>query len=223
MKSFDDWVSALKSLQYNTIGQAHFAVLDKLLKWPAKNLFPVVDLLRVVILTRPGAKHYAEEITRGRDILADLLSILKENKSDAVLNMLFIRFAANIFVHDAFIGLKHANDLVEIVQLHKKSDNKNIQNAVATLILNLTVQFRTKQDTIQDALIVAISDMLAVAVDHDQIYRLLVAAGTLLDGNTHLKKRAVQCKLRDYAQQHTSSPTPKVHGVAFQLRKVLVE
>jgi phospholipase A-2-activating protein len=224
LKLFNDWISALKSLQYNGITASHFAILDqKLLKWPAKNLFPVIDLMRLIILTPVGAKHYAQEVTKGRDILRELLDIVQQNKADNILNMLFIRFAANIFVHNAFIGLKHASELVDIVNQYKKTDNKNIQNAVITLVLNLCVQFRMKQDPIQDTLLGALADLFEVVVDHEMVYRLLVAAGTLLEGNLHLLNTAMRVKIDEYAQQHISSPTGKVHGAAFRLKQLFAE
>jgi phospholipase A-2-activating protein len=222
-----DWVDSIKTLDYKKITANHFTIIDrKLLKWPHKNLFPVIDLLRLIVLTPPGAKHYAQEFTEHNyDIMAEMLSIVKQNYSDNVLNMLFMRFAANMLVHNSSIALRHVTDLNRLITSFAKSDNKNIQMSLATLLLNLCVHYRARTGPeaaqVQDTLLANIATMLSIAIDHALIYRLLVAAGTLLDGSTlELRKKAEQYKIVDFAQQHTSSPTPQVHGVAFRLRSL---
>jgi len=222
-KLFSDWIDSLKSLNYSKISTAHLQILDnKLLKWPHKQLFPVIDLLRLVILTPPGAQYYAQEYSnKGRDIMKELLALIEQNRSDNVLVMLFMRFAANMFIHDAAIALRHASELLNIVLSFSKTDNKNIQLSAGTLVLNLCVHYRGKHDSsIQESLLTCLSNMLSVAIDHTLIYRLLIAAGTLLDGSSfELRQQAAEkYKIAEYAQQHTSSPTPQVHGAAFRLK-----
>jgi hypothetical protein len=128
-------------------------------------------------------------------------------------------------VHNSSIALRHVTDLNRLITSFAKSDNKNIQMSLATLLLNLCVHYRARTGPeaaqVQDTLLANIATMLSIAIDHALIYRLLVAAGTLLDGSTlELRKKAEQYKIVDFAQQHTSSPTPQVHGVAFRLRSL---
>jgi len=218
---FNSLITAIKTSNFSGVTDAHFSLLDdKLLKWPLQQLFPIMDLMRLVILTPVGSRHYAQQLqTNNRDILSDLLTVMKQAASNNVLNMLFMRFAANIFIHNADIAARHYNDLVMVAKSFSKSQDKNIQTSSTTLVLNLAAQKRSAQES-EELLLSAISEMLTVIVDHSLIYRLLVAAGTLLKHSPALVQRASTYNLPQLVQQFTTSPTPQVHGVAFQLKQL---
>ncbi|CAH1448867.1 unnamed protein product [Lactuca virosa] len=162
--------------------QRHPRLLSKLLKsWPLSMMFPVIDILRMVILHPDGSsvlKHVIDE----NDIFMDLIKKVTNNPLPPNL-LTSIRAVVNLFKNSSFHIWLH-NHRVEIFDAFAScysSPNKNVQISYYTLVLNYDVLLIEKKDeegqshVLSAALEIAEGETLEV----DAKYRALVAIGSL--------------------------------------------
>jgi hypothetical protein len=122
--------------------------LGKLAKWPADQIFPVLDIFRLLVLNSGTARLLA----------ADAGPLLPENEglggmiarglssSVAGSRMVALRLACNCMIQQSLRTwlLKQGNKLLDLVADCSATDNKPFRVALATTLLNLAVGLHLK-------------------------------------------------------------------------------
>ncbi|XP_071729987.1 uncharacterized protein [Rutidosis leptorrhynchoides] len=199
------------------------SLLFKLLKsWPLSMMFPVIDILRMVVLHPDGStvlKHANDE----KDILIELIQ--KVTSSPLPPNLLTsIRVLVNLFKNsDYHLWLR--NRRVEIFDAFANchsSPNKNLQVSYSTLVLNYAVLLVEKKDEEGQAhvLTAALEIAEGETLELDAKYRALVAIGSLmLEGA--VKKIALDFEVGGIAKIAKASKDTKVAEVGTDIEALV--
>jgi len=156
-------------------------VVKRLLQWPPPNLLPVLDLLRLLFVHTHAAETLAS--LKFTPSIFEILYTIASDSSFPTNSMLALRTFANIFKIQGARRLVEFNQLqlLSLLQSTSISDNKNIAHASATILLNLSVSYRTQPNA--EGLVQALSILRAVfaqaTLPPDVLLRAVIAAGTL--------------------------------------------
>ena len=110
------------------------ALISALLRWPAENLFPVLDVCRVAVLSRWSAAFVQSSN------LSDKFRMI--GRLSSVPNLLTAtRFAANLFAHSGSKEwlLSNSSIILESLSNSVAINNRNLAIALASLVLNASV------------------------------------------------------------------------------------
>jgi len=159
--------------------------LVTLLKWPDAQVFPALDLLRSSLLN-PGSQAILLEKSFLDQLFSSCLKHV-DKTSPPPCQMLALRALSNLFsCQQGELLLRTYRESV-ISRVFEQlfpivGDNKNIQIAAATLLLNFAVSVNKKfDDETQVQLLSALSiNFLTFIMDWEARFRTLVAIGTLL-------------------------------------------
>lgn len=141
-----------------------------------ENLFPVLDMMRLAVCDANASSQL---------ITPDVINLIIQNINVPPANQLMsIRILSNMLIHGYGRGLIETcmpNVLVAISTTKKGS--ANLQIAIATLFLNLTIAQTNYADQNQCQLITeSIIDFLLWNADPEALYRIYRALGNLLNG-----------------------------------------
>eukprot|EP01134_Creolimax_fragrantissima_P006260 CFRG6260T1 len=162
-------------------------VLRKMLGWPEKYQFPVMDVLRLLVLTNGGAKIVAKE-----RVFTSAVHILGKPVELAANTFMAARLLANSFerIESRGFCLEKIETLVGVIRPLLDHENRNIRLACVTIILNYGVAM-TKNDTPKDTeairqCLTLLNQVLVAGKDPEIVLRALVSLGTFtsLDSNT---------------------------------------
>ncbi|TRY63728.1 hypothetical protein TCAL_07145 [Tigriopus californicus] len=165
------------------------ASLMKALRWPKDLAFPALDILRLAI-TNPSVNPVLLEDV----VLNDLLSLMLANmKSEMPINcqMLAMRTLVNMFSvpKGERVMLQCRDSIITRLLTLFPSENKNIQVAMATLILNYAVAGYLNRD--EECQVQCISSLTMLFLDgisdFEARFRTLVAIGTLMGDQNNAK------------------------------------
>lgn len=148
--------------------------MRKLLHWPIENLFPVLDIIRMVV---------CDSNICSKLVSPDVLNQIIQNIGLPPANQLMsIRALSNMLCHEFGRGLIDtclANVSVAISTIRKGSSN--LQIAISTLLLNLTVsQINNPNENQCQQITESIIDFLMWNADPEALYRSYRAIGNLL-------------------------------------------
>lgn len=144
-------------------------------------VFPVLDVLRLAILNKNVMDHLFQQQES-----AALLSNLLQHLSTAgpVANkMLVLRILTNAFKHAVgeAVLLAQRDTVVASALECAKVMNKNVQIALASLLLNYSVAFRKKSDLEGQSQCLSTLGVIAQSeLDPEAAFRWLVCLGTLV-------------------------------------------
>ncbi|XP_050232267.1 uncharacterized protein LOC126680979 isoform X2 [Mercurialis annua] len=114
------------------------ALVVKLIKsWPVSMIFPVVDILRMIVLHPDGTSVLLKHIKDGNDILLELIEKVTANSPLAPNLLTSIRVITNLFKNSGFHSwlLGHRSEILDAFSSCSSSPNKNLQLSYSTLIL----------------------------------------------------------------------------------------
>merc|ERR1711971_41810 len=179
--------------------------LTTLLSWPAANIFPVLDLVRAVLLC-PATQDLLLE----KDILDKVFSACLEQvdkEAPAPAQMLALRTLSNMFATLKGEQLLRTYRDSVLTRIFEKlfpiaDDNKNIQIAAATLALNYSVSIhRQMDDEAQVQLLSALCiNFFTFMSDWEARFRTLVATGTMLTSSPEAIDYARTLEAKDGAR-----------------------
>lgn len=159
--------------------------LNTLLTWPDAQVFPALDLLRASLLNPASHAIILEKSTLDQIFSSCLKHVDKD--SPAPCQMLALRALCNMFSFTQGEQLLRTYRESVIARVFEQlfpivGDNKNIQIAAATLLLNYAVSVSKKfDDETQVQLLSALSiNFLTFINDWEARFRTVVAIGTLL-------------------------------------------
>ncbi|XP_066598418.1 phospholipase A-2-activating protein [Prorops nasuta] len=156
-------------------------ILEKLLNWPDNKLYPVLDMVRLLILRK--------EVN---DLLCtdDLVKICQKNiKPDALPSnqMLSFRLIANMICHEngERLALNSKDETLKALLEFNSLGAKSNQIALSTYLLNLVIALNKHNDVpgktrALNVLIV----LLPLFKESEALFRILVALGTLIAGTS---------------------------------------
>jgi hypothetical protein len=159
------------------------AALATMLTWPDQQLFPALDLARVVLLC-PVTQHLLFE----KDILDNIFTVCLQQvgKEEPAAHVLALHCLVNMFSSIKGEELLRNNTdsiLTNIMGILPISEgNRNIQIAAATLALNYAVSIHRKKDKeIETQLLtIIVINFFTFISDYEARFLTLVAAGTML-------------------------------------------
>lgn len=178
--------------------------LDRLLKWPHDIIFPVLDVLRLAIRNAVVNQHYCG-LHAGDGFVKYLMEFLEKDCS-GVHQMLCLRILFNMVGQPSgeALALQHRNVVLETALQLLPTDNKNVQIAFATLLLNYAVLLLNRNDfEAKCQCLSAAANALGLVNEREAQFRLLVAIGTLVwnDADSLAVARSLEmsssiCKLK---------------------------
>jgi len=149
-------------------------LIDNLLSWPKEDVFPIIDLVRL-LPTFDGS------------IIERVLKIGFEKEPTIVLKMLTFRFLCNVF--GKFKGIEEP---MEKILAQITEGNTNFRLAYSTLLINYSALF-CKQDVDKTVLFDKIISLLKEEKEKEVCEKLLIALGTLTHNNLEGKKKVLDC------------------------------
>ncbi|NWX92594.1 PLAP protein, partial [Nothoprocta ornata] len=184
--------------------------LWKAVNWPEDIVFPALDILRLSIRHPVVNENFCSE----KDHVQFIILLLKflNPKGKQANQLLALRALCNCFVSQAGQKLmmqQRDEIMTQAIEL-KSGGNKNIHIALATLTLNYAVCLHKVSNIEGKAQCLSvISTVMEVVQDLEAVFRLLVALGTLISGDTNAvqlaKSLGVDSQIKKYAS--VSEPT----------------
>uniref|UniRef100_A0A672PW60 Phospholipase A-2-activating protein-like n=1 Tax=Sinocyclocheilus grahami TaxID=75366 RepID=A0A672PW60_SINGR len=197
-------VTDLKSQEQPTAEQIN--VLWRTSHWPEDIVFPVLDILRLAV-RHPEVNAQLCGGTEGASLCNHLLGLMSPESRPAN-QMLALRILCNCFSgsHGRALLLGHRDTVLSRAGDLRVVSNKNIHVALATLVLNYAGRLYGQPTEIEakaQCLSVA-STALEVVHDKEAVFRLLVALGTTVAGDSTAKDLArslgVNSQISKYAR-----------------------
>ncbi|KAK3261701.1 hypothetical protein CYMTET_29398, partial [Cymbomonas tetramitiformis] len=197
------------------------AVVVKMLAWPAAQLFPVLDLARMLVLN-PAA---AQSLT-GDGAAALRTAITTAAAPPAANQLTALRFLANCASQDASQHWLLANrpEVLDMFTECSSSSNKNVRLALGNLLVNIAVMTKQAADSEGKVQCLSAAVQLLESVDTDDveaIFRGFVAAGTAMHADAQLLELGRDMGLADKARAFASCPTAKVADCSKEILAIL--
>ncbi|KAK9001372.1 hypothetical protein V6N11_083157 [Hibiscus sabdariffa] len=168
----------------STFADVDIALLLKMLKsWPLAMIFPVIDIVRMIVLHPDGATVLLRHV-EVNDVVMEMITKVTTEPAIPANLLTSIRAVTNFFKNSSYYGWlqKHRSDILDAFSSCLASPNKNLQLAYSTLILNYSVLLIERKDeegqshVLSAALEIAEQENLEV----DSRFRALVAIGSLM-------------------------------------------
>ncbi|CAN6555068.1 unnamed protein product [Malus baccata var. baccata] len=201
--------------------EVDIALLVRLLKsWPVAMLFPVIDIMRMIVLHPDGATRLLQHLEAENDLLMELIRKVATNPPLPANLLTSVRAVTNLFKNSCYYNWlqKHRTEILDVYSSCYSSPNKNLQLSYATLILNYAVLLTEKKD--QEGQSQVLSSALQIAeeenLDADAKFRALVAIGSLmLEG--FVKKIAIDFDVENIAKIAKASKETKIAEVGADI------
>ncbi|XP_042494944.1 phospholipase A-2-activating protein [Macadamia integrifolia] len=204
---------------------ADIALLLKLLKsWPVALMFPVIDILRMVILHPDGADLLFMHTKDQNDVLVEIIKKVTVIPPLPANILTAIRAVTNLFKHSCFYPWLqiHRSEVLDAFSGCCSSSNKNIQLSFSTLVLNYAVLLIDKKD--QEGQSHVLSAALEIAEeknqDVDSKFRVLVAIGSLMLEDS-MKRIAMDFDVQSIAKIAKDSKEAKIAEIGADIELLL--
>ncbi|VFQ67870.1 unnamed protein product [Cuscuta campestris] len=201
------------------------ALVLRLLKmWPLSMLFPVIDILRMLILHPDGANNLLKQLNSDNDTLVELVKKVTVNPPLPANLLTSIRAVTNLFKNPSFCDwlLKHRGEILNAFSSCYLTTNKNVQLSYSTLVLNYAVLLIEKKD--EEGQSQVLSAALEIAeeesIDTDSKFRALVAIGSLMLEGV-VGKIALDLEVENIAKAARASMDTKMAEVGADLELII--
>ncbi|THG16567.1 hypothetical protein TEA_028782 [Camellia sinensis var. sinensis] len=200
-------------------------LLLKLLKsWPLAMMFPVIDILRMIILHPDGATRLLKHVDDKNDVLMEMVKNVTTSPALPANLLTSTRAVTNLFKTSCYYQwlLKHRSEILDAFSSCCSSSNKNVQVSYATLILNYAVLLIENKD--QEGQSQVLSAALEIAEEEnlevDPKFRALVAIGSLmLEGL--VRKIAVDFDVENIAKTAKAFKDTKIAEVGADIELII--
>ncbi|GER50394.1 transducin family protein / WD-40 repeat family protein [Striga asiatica] len=132
-----------------TFSDVDVALLLKLLNtWPVAMLFPVVDVVRMIVLHPDGAGKLLQHVKGENDTIVELIRKVAANPPLPANLLTSLRALTNLFKNTSYNDwlLAHRVEILDAFSSCWSSTNKNVQLSYATLLINYAVLLVEKKD-----------------------------------------------------------------------------
>ncbi|KAA0031249.1 phospholipase A-2-activating protein [Cucumis melo var. makuwa] len=202
-------------------------LLNLLRSWPRESLFPVIDMLRMIVLHPDGAILLLKFIDSD-GILLELIQKVTMAPVIAANILTSIRLIANLFKNSGYYNWlqKHRSEILDAFSSCYSSANKAVQLSFSTLILNFSVLLIDEKDL--DGQGQVLSAALEIAeeenLEADSKFRALVAIGSLMvEGGDDIKRTALDFDVESIAQKAKTSKDAKIAEVGADIELLIKE
>lgn len=208
LKEFNEKVGAenqlstaeLDSLQTLMEGKdvtdVHISNVSKVLDWPTEFIFPGLDVLRVAIRNQKVCDHVCSQ----PGFLERQVLFLAPS-SPVPTQLLALRILANCFKQASGQRLLLAERETVITEALncRLTPNKNVQVALATLLLNYSVclQDMVDEEAGYSQCLLAVASVMENPLDPEAEFRLLVCLGTLICNDKSTRELAKSLELQN--------------------------
>ncbi|KAK2665260.1 hypothetical protein Ddye_003834 [Dipteronia dyeriana] len=205
----------------SSFADVDISLLLKLLKtWPLSMIFPVIDVLRMIILHPDGARLLFKLVENENDVLMEMIKKVTTNPAIPANLLTSIRAVSNLFKNSNNHNWlqKNRSEILDAFSSCYSSPNKNLQLSYTTLILNFAVLLIEKKD--EEGQSQVLSAALEIAeeekIEADSKYRALVAIGSLmLEGL--VKRIAIDFDVGNIAKMAKASKETKIAEVGADI------
>ncbi|XP_028776282.1 phospholipase A-2-activating protein [Neltuma alba] len=169
----------------STFAEADIALLLKLLRsWPIAMLFPVIDIIRMMVLHPDGANLFLKHLEAENDILLEFIKKATTNPTIPANLLTSVRAVTNLFKNSAYHSWlqKHRSMIIDAFSSCSSSANKNLKLSYSTLLLNYVVLLIEMKDLEGQSQVLSASLEIIEDenVDVDSKFRAFVAVGSLV-------------------------------------------
>ncbi|KAL6497749.1 hypothetical protein OROHE_026988 [Orobanche hederae] len=169
----------------STFSDVDVVLLLKLLcAWPVAMLFPVVDVVRMIVLHPDGTVKLLQHVKAENDIIVELIRKVTASPPLPANLLTTLRAVINLFRNACYNEwlLIHRAEILDVFSSCWSSSNKNVQISYATLLLNYAVLLIEKKDEEGQSQVLSAALEMAEeeTVDSDSRFRALVAIGSLM-------------------------------------------
>ncbi|CAI7880624.1 unnamed protein product [Closterium sp. NIES-54] len=218
LEQLNGLVSVLKDTSHyhsSSFAPNHYALLSSLLStWPAANLFPVLDLLRMMLLHPSGAAWFAVNASGPDGMLIACMRRAAAEPPTPANHLTGVRVAVNAFGLPAMHQWprKHRAEVLDLFAPCVSSSNKNVRLALATLLLNFAVLLvdgaaakgEDQEEGQVQTLSAAFELAAALEADPEVRYRALLAIATLMHSGV-VRETAVEMGAAEVVQAAAAS------------------
>jgi thioredoxin 1 len=175
------------SYHSSSFTKEEFSVLLTMLRWPIKDRFPALDIIRLIIIHHQASEYFSDACNKNtEDNVFDILlgSLLDEKVTENMPNSLMIwRFFANCFRHTKLRSCIVASlDIIveNSFPIFQKQTNLNVRVAIATTLLNACIAARETKDSQLKCKIAKVLVQIANIdkIDPTVLLRALLGIGT---------------------------------------------
>eukprot|EP00252_Welwitschia_mirabilis_P020798 TRINITY_DN5175_c0_g1_i1.p1 TRINITY_DN5175_c0_g1~~TRINITY_DN5175_c0_g1_i1.p1 ORF type:complete len:778 (+),score=142.56 TRINITY_DN5175_c0_g1_i1:80-2413(+) len=217
-------VAVLKDTSHyhsTTFGEMDMKIVMKMLiSWPVEMLFPVLDLVKMIVLHPHGASMFSSFTQGENDLLMNTVRRVTSPPIQPSNQLTCLRLLVNTFKHSCFKAwlTKHRSDILDIFSDCCSSSNKNIRLGFSTLILNYSVLLSNSGDKEGQLQVLSASMEMADSTeqDSDVRFRALVALGSLMHDNL-VKKQAIDLDVESIIKSAAHSQDKRVAEIGEDL------
>ncbi|CAF4739847.1 unnamed protein product, partial [Rotaria sp. Silwood2] len=162
-------------------------LLFQLFKWPVDKIFPILDIIRLIILNPDICKYLFENDTKSNEFISQLFIYLQPEQSA---NTMFIfRTLTNLFSND--LGekymIKNRNSILAKTLICLPLTKRNTQIALTNVFLNYCIYaYRSNDQRLSDYLYECYKEFVDIQFESDGVKRLILGLGTLFCTNADL-------------------------------------
>mmetsp|Transcript_16158 Transcript_16158/g.48409 ORF Transcript_16158/g.48409 Transcript_16158/m.48409 type:complete len:789 (+) Transcript_16158:141-2507(+) len=197
-------------------------LLLKLLSWPAAQLFPIMDVARLLALQPEFASALAQASSQpGAGVGAALAAAMAEPQT-AFNQQTALRLACNAFVQPSLRTwiATQVSSLLDGFAPALTAPSKAVRLAAATLLLNASILNDSELNMqVLSGLLEVLSN--PTETDAETQYRAIVAVGTLVHGDSTMRTTAVDIGLKDNINQRQSTAVGKIAEAAQDVLHLL--
>ncbi|XP_048360052.1 phospholipase A-2-activating protein [Sphaerodactylus townsendi] len=209
INNLEKMLSIACSTSMETPSAQQLQALLKAISWPTDIVFPALDILRLAVRNPSVSENFCSE-KDGIQFSSHLIKFLNPSGKQAN-QMLALRTLCNCFVHPVGQKLMMSQGdaiMSQAIEL-KLSSNKNIHVALATLALNYAVCLHKINNIEGKAQCLSvISTVIEVVQDLETIFRLLVALGTVISGDSNAVQLAKSLGVDSQIKKYSSVSEP---------------
>ncbi|XP_069126256.1 phospholipase A-2-activating protein-like [Argopecten irradians] len=192
----------------------------KILSWPHEAVFPGLDVLRIAIKDPFMSERLCTSV---HFVDSRLMYLTKTNTPNN--QMLTLRTLCNMFKQHfgETLAMQNRDKIITAALECRLSPNKNVQIALATLLLNYSVFLQDKLDEeAKSQCLLAMASVLENDIDSEAMFRLLVCLGTLIKTDETAQALARSIDIRNLVEPLLAKLEPaKVPGCAAFILELL--
>ena len=189
-----------KNYHVSELYKQNWDVFDKLLQWPNKYIFPVLDMFRM-FLWHHQASELFKVFEHGSERLSLLLGILSSPDEPNANYMLSLRCICNMFKHPSstYVLIEKYERVIDAISDFISRDDKNIRNAAITVMLNYSIAFlsRTEDNQGRVQCIAVLVENMDSEADANSYMRILAAIGNLMFEDSEIASLSCDLGIED--------------------------
>lgn len=202
---------------------ADCAVVEKLLKWPTRDVFAALDIGRLVVSTASGGAYLFGK--SDGSVLDNVLEHMGSAEANGAVHIMGCRFVCNLFGNRVVgdVVRREIGRVLQGVSAAGRSGNRRARETHASVLINFAVLVQESGESVDMRGMVIEHAVTAVghaAGDEEVMYRLLVAMGTAMCGDVGAAKRGVELGVASAASD-CAKVSARLQQVALEIATLI--